>query len=684
MTYPKHTLAAPVDFRPISFVGDYDSEARTPRRRKVKMNEDAASANHRPNPPSERTHAADFSALVLGPRVDEGILRRILSGIDDFALVVLDSGGLVTDWNEGARRMFGYTEAEIIGQHFSRFYGPEELLAGKPADDLRDAAQSQRLETEVPLLRKNGTDLWAILQFTPIESDDDARFRYAMTVRDITVRKRKQDVLRMMVEVSLNAIVLVDARGEILSVNSQTEKIFGYTRDRLIGQSVDILVPDRFRAEHPKNRNAFFADPVVRPMGAGRDLYGRRSDGSEFPVEIGLCPIETADGPAVVGSIVDITERKRAEERFRLAVESAPNAMVMINREGRIVLVNLQTERLFGYSREELLGGSVERLVPDRYQAEHPNYRRAFFDKPVTRAMGIGRELYGRRKDGSEFPVEIGLNPIDTGDEMLVLSAIVDITARKDAETRAQKHLADLAHVARLSTVGQMFSELAHEINQPLGAAANYARACVIFAKTGEGASQEQMIDWMEKTAEQTNRAIEIVLRLGAFVKKDAGVRTRVNVNRLIEKVLSLSEHTMRAASETGEPIRLELKLDPSMPDAVVDIVQIEQVLLNLIRNAIEAMQEAASPLRKLTVATYFDAEFIHAAVCDTGPGIKPDDLARLFDPYFTTKSTGMGLGLSISRSIIEDHEGDLDAVTSPAGTTFHFSLPIAKAGPTL
>jgi len=319
--------------------------------------------------------------------------------------------------------------------------------------------------------------------------------------------------------------------------------------------------------------------------------------------------------------------------------------------------------------------------VPDRYQTEHPSYRRAFFAKPVARSMGIGRELYGRRKDGSEFPVEIGLNPIETGDEMLVLSAIVDITARKEAETRAQKHLADLAHVARLSTVGQMFSELAHEINQPLGAAANYARACVIFARNGEGASQEQMIEWMEKTAEQTNRAIEIVLRLGAFVKKDAGVRTKVKINHLIEKVLSLSEHTMRAASETGEPIRLELKLDPSTPGVLVDVVQIEQVLLNLIRNAIEAMQESELPLRKLTVSTWFDSSFIHASVCDTGPGIKADDLARLFDPYFTTKSTGMGLGLSISRSIVEDHEGELGATTSAAGTTFHFSLPIAKSG---
>jgi|GEM_PF-400242 len=649
------------------------------------MSDDSTFPNrHNAATEADQPRKPDGADAHFARRVDDGVLRRIISRIDDFALVVLNSAGIVTDWNDGAARLFGYREDEILGRHFSLFYPPCEVLEGKPHRDLLTVAETGRFEEERSLIRKNETELWTVTVLTPIDDGLDPRFRYAMTVRDITIRKRKKEVLRMMVELSLNAIVLVNLRGVILSVNAQTEKIFGYTRDQLIGQSVEILVPDRFTAEHPKNRNAFFAHPVVRPMGAGRDLFGRRFDGTEFPVEIGLCPIETVDGPAVVGSIVDITERKRAEERFRLAVESAPNAMVMINGEGRIVLVNLETEKLFGYSRDELLGNSVELLVPDRFREAHPNFRRAFFDKPIARSMGIGRELYGRRKDGSEFPVEIGLNPIETGDETLVLSAIVDITARKESEGRARKHLADLAHVARLSTVGQMFSELAHEINQPLGAAANYARACVIFARTGQGASQEQMIEWMEKTAEQTTRAIEIVLRLGAFVKKDGGIRTRFNINRLVKKVLSLSEHALRATSETGEPIRLEVKLDQSIPDTVADFVQIEQVLLNLIRNAIEAMQETSRTLPKLTVSTWFDAELVHAAVHDTGPGIKPDDLVRLFDPYFTTKSTGMGLGLSISRSIVEDHEGKLDVNTSSEGTTFHFSLPVGKAGPSL
>ena len=353
----------------------------------------------------------------------------------------------------------------------------------------------------------------------------------------------------------------------------------------------------------------------------------------------------------------------------------------MINREGRIVLVNRQTERLFGYEREELLGELVEILVPERYRERHPQYRDDFLAMPSIRAMGAGRELYGRRKDGSEFPIEIGLTPIETGDETLVLSAIVDITARKEAEGRVRKHLADLAHVARLSTVGQMFSELAHEINQPLAAAANYARACVTFAKSEKGITTEQMIEWMEKTAAQTTRAIEIVKRLGSFVKKDGGARSFVNLNDLIEQVVKLSVPVMQTTTDHSPPIGLELDLDRTMPEVHVDRVQIEQVLLNLVRNAVEAMLDAAAVPHRLTLQTRHDDADVTVSVSDTGGGITPENLAKLFDPYFTTKSSGMGLGLSISRSIVEDHGGRLQAEVIPGGTTFQFTLPIGRMG---
>ena len=220
--------------------------------------------------------------------------------------------------------------------------------------------------------------------------------------------------LRQVVESAPNAMVMINASGEIEMVNAQAERTFGYERKELLGKSIDMLVPERFRQRHPGLRASFFNNPASRPMGAGRDLYGLKKDGTEFPIEIGLNPIETEQGTMVLSAIVDISSRKRLEERFRQVVESAPNAMVMIGTHGMIEMVNAQAERVFGYERKEMLGQPIEMLVPERFRANHPNLRGSFFTKPLSRPMGAGRDLYGLKKDGSEFPIEIGLNPIET------------------------------------------------------------------------------------------------------------------------------------------------------------------------------------------------------------------------------------------------------------------------------
>jgi PAS domain S-box-containing protein len=252
---------------------------------------------------------------------------------------------------------------------------------------------------------------------------------------------KSENRFRQVVEAAPNAMVMINAGGRIEMVNAQAERVFGYERAELLGQLVEILVPKRFRGHHPGLRDAFFTDPRSRPMGAGRELFGLRRDGSEFPVEIGLNPIETEEGTMVLSAIVDISERKRLEERFRRVVEAAPNAMVMINAAGRIEMVNAQAERVFGYERAELLGQRVEMLVPERFRNHHPGLRDLFFTDPRSRPMGAGRDLYGLRRDGSEFPVEIGLNPIETEDGTMVLSAIVDISDRKQKELRIQAAL---------------------------------------------------------------------------------------------------------------------------------------------------------------------------------------------------------------------------------------------------
>lgn len=238
----------------------------------------------------------------------------------------------------------------------------------------------------------------------------------------------------LQLEAAPNAMLIVDKRGRITLANAQAEKLFGYSKAELLEQPVEMLLPERFHASHPDLRTDFLWHPSTRSMGAGRELYGRRKDGSEVPVEIGLNPIKTDEGTFGLASIIDITERRRAEERFRLVVEAAASAMLMVGSDGLITLVNKQTEELFGYGRAELLGRSIEMLVPERFRDAHPGHRAGFFAHPSTRAMGAGRDLYGLRKDGTEVPIEIGLNPIRTGEGSFVLASIIDITERKRAE----------------------------------------------------------------------------------------------------------------------------------------------------------------------------------------------------------------------------------------------------------
>jgi PAS domain S-box-containing protein len=261
------------------------------------------------------------------------------------------------------------------------------------------------------------------------------RLRIEHALRD------SEERFRRVVESAPNAMVLVNASGVIEMVNTQAERLFGYARAELLGRPIEVLVPERFRRHHPQLRGSFLADPKSRPMGAGRDLFGLRKDGSEFPVEIGLNPIETAQGNMVLSAIVDLSQRKQMEERFRRVVESAPNAMVMISAVGRIEMVNAQAEVVFGYARSEMLGKPVEMLVPERFRGHHPELRQSFFDDPKSRPMGEGRDLYGLRSDGSEFPVEIGLNPIETEEGQMVLSAIVDISERKQREREIERAL---------------------------------------------------------------------------------------------------------------------------------------------------------------------------------------------------------------------------------------------------
>lgn len=375
-------------------------------------------------------------------------------------------------------------------------------------------------------------------------------------------------------------------------------------------------------------------------------------------------------------------QERAAEQRFRLVVEAAPNAMVMIDQAGDIVMVNAQAERVFGYSRTELLGQPVEMLVPERFRGDHPGLREAFSADPRARPMGAGRNLFGLKKNGSEFPVEIGLNPIETEEGTMVLSAIVDIAERKTAEaalkesqSRLQELHAELLHVSRLSAMGQMAAMVAHELNQPLTAISNYMEAVVALLDRGGELPIPRIRTAVARAGEQAIRAGQIIHQLRGFV-------SRGDSEKRLEAVLPLVKEAVELALLGTKQKGVSIRVQDDVSDAIImaDKIQIQQVLLNLLRNAAEAV--ADQERRDIALITEMRNETVQISVVDNGPGLPDEVRARLFQPFVSTKKTGMGVGLSICHTIITAHNGRLWAEPNPeGGTVFRLTLPTAPAG---
>lgn len=274
---------------------------------------------------------------------------------------------------------------------------------------------------------------------------------------DITINN--DEVIRLAVEASPNGMVMINEQGRIVLVNTAIESMFGYQRNELLQQPIEVLVPNRYRTQHPVMRGHFFKAPQSRAMGQGRELFAQHKNGTEFPVEIGLNPIAIKSGVLVLASVVDITERYRAQEMMNLAVEAAPNGMLLTDFDGNIVLINSMAEMQFGYSREELMGQSLSILIPERFREHHPHLREEYLKNPVSRTMGKGRDLYAVHKNGHEFAVEIGLNPINTIQGLMILASVVDITERKQQEQQLK---------SALNEKEVMLSEIHHRVKNNL------------------------------------------------------------------------------------------------------------------------------------------------------------------------------------------------------------------------
>ncbi len=406
---------------------------------------------------------------------------------------------------------------------------------------------------------------------------------------------------------------------------------------------------------------------------------------SEFGLVNGAVFVVTSIGVAWGGELLHRSRRRanalardaRAREaHLQSILDTVPEAMIVIDEHGLMQSFSSAAERLFGYTPAEALGQNVKTLMPEPYRENHNSYLNRYKTTGERRIIGIGRVVVGQRKDGSTFPMELAVGEMKSADRRFFTGFIRDLTERQQTEARLQELQSELVHISRLTAMGEMASTLAHELNQPLSAINNYLKGS---RRLLEGAGDERsavMRDALDKAADQAMRAGEIIRRLRDFVSRGESERRVESITKLVEEASALA---LVGVKDRG--IRVGFQFDPATDLVLADRVQIQQVLLNLIRNAMDAME--GSQLRDLNVAIAgADERQVRISVTDTGSGISPDIAEQLFQPFITTKRQGMGVGLSISRAIVEAHGGRIWVEPNPAGgTIFHFTLATVDEG---
>lgn len=487
-------------------------------------------------------------------------------------------------------------------------------------------------------------------------------------------------------EAAVEGIIVIDADGIVQTYNKACERIFGYAAAQVVGRNVSMLMPSPDRERHDSYLGHYKRTGERRIIGIGREVRGQRRDGSVFPMELSVAEVHHGADHVFVGMIRDITARKRAETelqgreaRLRSILDTAPDAIVVIDETGTIESFSASASRLFGYDPGEVVGRNVRMLMPSPYREAHDSYLRRYLETGERRIVGIGRIVVGLRKDGTTFPVELAVGEIRLNGKRLFTGFLRDITERQATEQRLHELQAELVQVSRVSSMGAMASAFAHELSQPLGAAMNYLNAVRRLLEDGSGAPAPRALEGTQRATAEIARAGQIVQRLRQFIQKGRTERSWEQLAKVIEEASALA---LVGAADRAIKMRFEVAAD--LPPVFVDRVQIQQVLTNLVRNAVEAMAE--SPRRDLTIAASAAPNgFVEIAVIDTGSGIPAEAADSLFKPFFTTKTNGMGVGLSICRSIIHAHDGELNAEPNPdGGAIFHFTLPLKpfEAGP--
>jgi PAS domain S-box-containing protein len=608
--------------------------------------------------------------------------RMLLNGVQDFAIFMLDPHGQVASWSAGAERIMGYAADQIIGHNYSCLFLPEDIKQGRPEEVLRIAAASGRHDESGTRVRRDGTEFLASATFIALRDPSGNLRGFSEICRDLSEQKESEARYRGLLEAAPDGMVVVNQEGKIVLLNAQAEKQFGYLRDELIGRKVKSIIPEGFAERLIADGTRTAAEALAQQIGTGIELNGRRKDGSEFPIEIMLSPLESAEGILVTAAIRDITTRKDAEKhlaqmegRYRGLLEAAPDGMVVVNQAGEIVLLNIQAEKQFGYLRDELIGKKVKSIIPAGFAERLIADALRTTAEALAQQIGTGIELHGRRKDGTVFPIEIMLSPLQSAEGILVTAAIRDISERK--QLARQLHQSQ-----KLEAIGQLTGGIAHDFNNLLGVI--IGNLDLLERLVAGNAAAVKRVQTAQKAA---SRGADITRRLLVFSSNEELKPSVVRLSDSIQNTIQL------AASALGVEIKITTHLDESVPLLFVDPAGLESALLNLMVNARDAMPKGGSIVISSHVQNLEDSHpavragdlkagrYVCVSVTDTGLGMSRETMERAFEPFFTTKprNKGTGLGLAMVYGFVKQSGGAVSLYSELGqGTTVSFYLPLA------
>jgi two-component system sensor kinase FixL len=492
--------------------------------------------------------------------------------------------------------------------------------------------------------------------------------------KPVAPRDKSSDPYRRLFDAAAIGIKWSDPGGKLVEVNQSFCTLLGYERDELLKLRYDDITHPE---DAPEDRRQFARLMQGEIPNYAIEKRYIHKNGEPIRVRV-TSSLMKNPSPYRVSIVEDVraahqTEhvRRESEARLQSILDAVPDAMIVIGERGLIESFSPSAEKMFGYAASEVIGQNVKMLMPQPYRAQHDGYIGRYLDTGERRIIGIGRLVTGQRKDGGLFPMELSVGESKLEGRRIFTGFVRDLTEREHAERRIEQLQGELMHVARLSELGQMGAALAHELNQPLSAIVNYLQAGRRMLQTAETPAPPRVSETLEKAAAQAERAGQVIRRLREFVSRGETDRGAEIVNTVIEEAAALA---LIGAKSAGITTRIDLRSD--LPPVIMDKVQIQQVLLNLIRNAIEAME--SSEKRILTIDATAKDGMLEIRVADSGPGLPANVAEKLFQPFVTTKPRGMGVGLSICRSIIEAHGGRITTAANPGGgTVFAFTLPL-------